>query len=258
MLASATVAQEPSDDELVEALQEAADAHESFEAARVLSTLRANLFGVEPARFGRFVVLERLGAGATAVVYAGYDPELDRRVAIKVLKHEGKNERLQREAKAMARLRHPHVVGVHQLGTEGDRVFVAMEHVDGSTLEAWLRAADRRWEEVVDVFLQAGEGLTAAHEAGLVHRDFKPDNVLVGRDGRVLVTDFGLVGAEAETTAATVRVDPVSSRARRRPRSTTSATFRGTPRVFAGGVMRPAATASASALTPSPRNGRSP
>ena len=159
------------------------------------------------ARFGRYVILERLGQGGMGVVYGAYDSDLDRKVAIKILRTRGRlaegvtegRARLLREAKAMAKLQHPHVVAVHDVGTLGGRVFVAMEYVDGTTLTRWLKRQPRAWEDIRDVFVQAGQGLAAAHAAGLVHRDFKPDNVLVGKDGRVRVTDFGLARA-SETT----------------------------------------------------------
>ncbi len=144
---------------------------------------------------GRYVILERLGAGGMGVVYAAYDPELDRRVAVKLL-HDAHTAtgraRLLREAQALARLQHPNVIAVHDVGTYGGRVFVAMEFVDGETLSAHIARAAPGWRQVVTLFLEAGRGLAAAHAAGLVHRDFKPDNVLVGRDGRVRVLDFGL------------------------------------------------------------------
>ena len=164
-------------------------------------------------RIGRFRVLDRIGRGGMGVVYAAYDPELDRKVAIKLLRadlHRGlakddAQARLMREAQAMARLSDPNVIVVHEVGMIGDRVFVAMEYVDGMPLGEWLRpepeagvtgsgSSDGRrgWPEVLDVFLKAGSGLAAAHRAGLVHRDFKPDNVLLGHDGRVRVVDFGL------------------------------------------------------------------
>ncbi|MCA9655870.1 MAG: serine/threonine protein kinase [Myxococcales bacterium] len=158
---------------------------------------------------GRYVVLDPLGAGAVGLVYAAYDPELDRRVAIKLLRaspglHPGsrRSQRLLREAQAMARLAHPNVVTVHDVGTHEDRVFLAMEHVQGQTLGRWL-GSSRPWDEVLEVFLAAGRGLAAAHAKGLVHRDFKPDNVMLGDDGRVLVMDFGLArvgeGSESES-----------------------------------------------------------
>ena len=149
---------------------------------------------------GRYVVLERIGEGGMGVVYGAYDPELDRKVAIKLLQaRDGGSESggaqawLLREAQALARLQHPNVVAVHDVGTlPGDRVFIAMELVEGKTLRKWLKGEQRSWREVVSVLVAAGQGLVAAHAAGLVHRDFKPDNVLVGNDGRVRVMDFGL------------------------------------------------------------------
>jgi tetratricopeptide (TPR) repeat protein/predicted Ser/Thr protein kinase len=154
---------------------------------------------------GRYVILERLGMGGMGEVFAAYDPHLDRKVALKLLRggalsaEEGR-ARLLREAQAMAKLQHPNVITVHDVGVLNDRVFIAMEFVDGETLSDWLRG-DRTWREVVDVFRQAGEGLAAAHRAGLVHRDFKPDNVLVGQDGRPRVLDFGLARQATATPA---------------------------------------------------------
>jgi tetratricopeptide (TPR) repeat protein/predicted Ser/Thr protein kinase len=156
---------------------------------------------------GRYVILARIGAGGMGVVYAAYDPELDRKVALKLLRTDrftrgmaGEADRLRllREAQALARLTHPNVVAVHDAGTFGDRVFVAMELVEGKTLRQWLEEAPRSWREVLDHLLPAGRGLAAAHAAGLVHRDFKPENVLIGRDGRVRVVDFGLAKALAD------------------------------------------------------------
>ncbi|WP_164017187.1 tetratricopeptide repeat protein [Pyxidicoccus trucidator] len=144
----------------------------------------------------RYVVLERIGRGAMGDVYAAYDPELDRQVALKLLRPEGRHleelrVRLLREAQALARLAHPNVVTVHDVGVAGDCLFLALELVEGTTLSEWLRQPRPR-DEVLRVFRDAGRGLAAAHAAGLVHRDFKPSNVLVGQDGRVRVTDFGL------------------------------------------------------------------
>ncbi len=153
---------------------------------------------------GRYVVLEFIGSGGMGMVYAAYDPELDRKVALKLLRPdragaEGEAAlRLQREAQAIARLSDPHVVAVYDAGTFGDQVFVAMEFVEGRTLRQWLADGKRGWPEVLEVFVAAGHGLAAAHAAGLVHRDFKPDNVLLGTDGRVKVADFGLARPAGE------------------------------------------------------------
>ncbi|MBI3185572.1 MAG: serine/threonine protein kinase [Myxococcales bacterium] len=155
---------------------------------------------VQGDQVGRYLILERLAAGGMGEVYAAYDPQLDRRVALKILRadvlaglgaKEGRT-RLLREAQAMARLAHPNVITVHDVGEIGDRIFIAMEFIDGCTLREWLHQQKRSWREVLQVFLEAGRGLAAAHHAGLMHRDFKPQNVLVGIDGRVCVLDFGL------------------------------------------------------------------
>ena len=146
------------------------------------------------ATVGRYMVLERIGSGGMGVVYAAYDPHLDRRIALKLLKPRtiAPGSGLLREARLMAAVQHPQVIGVYDVGVVGDQVFIAMEHVPGRTLKAWLREDARDWREILGVFMQAGEGLAAAHAAGVLHRDFKPDNVLVGSDGRVRVTDFGV------------------------------------------------------------------
>ena len=138
--------------------------------------------------------MEKLGTGGMGVVWAALDPDLDRKVAIKLVRSVGlpQAERfLLREARLMARLSHPAVVPVFDVGRTGDQPFIVMELVDGEPLSELLRTA-RPWREVVALFEQAGRGLAAAHTAGITHRDFKPANVLVGRDGRVRVTDFGL------------------------------------------------------------------
>ncbi|MCP3138258.1 serine/threonine-protein kinase [Pyxidicoccus xibeiensis] len=158
---------------------------------------------------GRYVVLEPVGSGGMGVVYAAYDPKLDRKVALKLVRTdvEGRGtgpawqQRLLEEAQALARISHPHVVSVHDTGGYQDQVFLAMELVEGGTLRDWLKAAPRAWRDTLQVLLQAGRGLAAAHASGLVHRDFKPDNVLMGTDGRVRVTDFGLALREAEPEA---------------------------------------------------------
>jgi tetratricopeptide (TPR) repeat protein len=147
-------------------------------------------------RLGRYVVLRRLGRGGLGVVYGAYDPELDRAVAVKLLRRGAalgpdKNERLRREARAMAKVTHPNVVAVHDVGVFEGCTFIAMEQVLGTNLRAWL-GEPRSVRAILLLFREAAAGLCAVHDAGLVHRDFKPDNVLVGDDGRVRVSDFGL------------------------------------------------------------------
>jgi tetratricopeptide (TPR) repeat protein len=188
----------------------------------------------------RFVVTELLGAGGMGVVLAAHDPDLDRKVALKLLRPDPgsrtptieQRARALREAQAMARLSHPNVITVHDVGAVSGSVYIAMELVDGATLRehlAGLPAGPRRWRAVLDVVIDAGRGLAAAHAAGLVHRDFKPDNVLVGRDGRVRVTDFGLVAPitpspsprARPTAAATPSPAPAPSRTVHAARGTT-------------------------------------
>ncbi len=213
---------------------------DELEAARLQDKLRGELFGVEtePTRLGRFVVVDRLGAGAMGVVYAAYDPQLDRRVAIKVLKasldDDGTtNAKLVREARALAKLDHPNVVTVHEVGTFEDRLFVAMEYVEGTTLTHWLTSS-RTTAEVLQAFGLAGLGLAAAHARGVVHRDFKPDNVLVGENDagrlRVRVADFGL----ARNAAVAERPDPATTLETDKPLlATKTGTVLGTPAYMA-------------------------
>jgi formylglycine-generating enzyme required for sulfatase activity/tRNA A-37 threonylcarbamoyl transferase component Bud32 len=162
------------------------------------------------ARIGRYVIIEKVGTGAMGVVYGAYDPELDRKIALKLIRpghgiKDTAQARLLREAKAIARLAHPNVVAVHDAGVLEDQVFLAMEFVSGGTIKSWLADKPRSWREVLDVFIAAGRGLVAAHAAGLVHRDFKPDNVLIDREERPRVVDFGIArqaGAADEESAA--------------------------------------------------------
>jgi tetratricopeptide (TPR) repeat protein len=161
------------------------------------------------ATFERYTVLEMLGRGGMGEVYAVYDSKLDRKAALKVLRYTNEDYelRLRREAQAMARLSHPNVVAVFDTGSVDGRVFVAMEFVQGQTLRAWQRAKVRPFAEILRMYVDAGRGLAAAHAAGLVHRDFKPDNVLVSEGGVVKVTDFGL----ARAVNASATNDPPST-----------------------------------------------
>ncbi len=154
---------------------------------------------------GRYEIQALIGAGASGVVYRAFDPKLQRTVAIKVLRPEQHDApelsaRMLREAQAMARLSAPTVVAVFDAGIEDGAVYLVMEYVHGSTLAAWLGAEERSVADILTVFAEAGRGLSAAHEKGLVHRDFKPENVLVAQDGGARVTDFGLA-REAESQA---------------------------------------------------------
>ncbi len=172
----------------------------------------------QPLRVGRFTVIEEIGRGGMGIVYAAYDPDLDRKVAVKVLQAESESSdeasegkaRLLREAQAMARLSHPNVATVHEVGMMGDQVFLAMEFIEGRTLKAWMAevglTAD--WRATVSMFHQAGLGLSAAHRAGLIHRDFKPDNVLIDADDRAKVLDFGLARTQRAPTRDDTSAEP--------------------------------------------------
>ncbi len=156
---------------------------------------------------GRYVVLETLGSGGMGIVLAAYDSTLDRRVALKLLRQRGSHDsqsraRLLREAQSLAKLSHPAVVSVYDVGELRDRVFIAMEFVDGPDLRRWLREEPRSVAAILRVFRESALGVQAAHDAEIVHRDFKPDNVLIGSDGHARVTDFGLA-LDAKTLVPT-------------------------------------------------------
>lgn len=156
-----------------------------------------------PAQIGRYEVVRKIGSGGVGVVYQAHDPSLSRDVAVKLLRADRfpkKNvqrahERLRSEARTMAKLAHPNVVTVFDVGSHEDGVYIAMELIDGPSIREWSRSTARHWREVLGTYFRAGLGLAAAHSAGIVHRDFKPANVLVGSDGRARVTDFGLASA---------------------------------------------------------------
>ncbi len=201
---------------------------------------------------GRYRIERTLGEGGMGVVHAAFDPDLERRVALKVLRTAEGDEarhRLLREARARARLTHPNVVTVHEVGSAHGRDYVAMELVDGETLDEWLRVQPRSAREIVAAFVAAGRGLAAAHAAGLVHRDFKPRNVLRRRDGRICVTDFGLArGVDATGLETSMRLK--SSAPGSTPSSLSGITVTGSvlgtpaymaPEQWSGGTVGPAA-----------------
>jgi len=176
---------------------------------------------------GRYVVEREHARGGMGVVAIAYDPELGRNVALKVLRpHMAAHlpELLRDEARAMAKLSHPNVVSVYDVGEDGGRIFIAMELVEGLTLREWLGQEPRDWRAIVRALVRAGRGLAAAHRANLVHRDFKPDNVLCGPDDRMRVTDFGLARAGAVTDDA--------------PRTAVGTSIVGTPVYMAPEVWR--------------------
>lgn len=198
-----------------------------LEEARVLAQVQQGLFPeTRPLEFGRFVILEALGAGGGGAVYAAYDPKLERKVALKLLWAEAgggdiARARLLREAQALARVSHPNVLAVHDVGALGgefplpdalvdprlprrDVVYMVTEYVTGPTLSQWLDGPPRAWRQIVRVLMAAGRGLAAAHRQGLVHRDFKPSNVLIGDDGRVIVLDFGLARSYSSSSEEVV------------------------------------------------------
>ena len=183
-----------------------------------------------------YEIVGPLGAGAMGVVYQALDRALDRRVALKLHVHRDGADprRVWREARAMARLADPHVVTIHEVGIHDERLFIAMELVAGSDARRWLRSAPRTTAEILAVYRQAGLGLAAAHAVGIVHRDFKPDNVLVGNDGRVRVADFGL--ARSVDRGAT-QDDDTTVAADATARHTVSGFVAGTPAYMAPEIV---------------------
>ncbi|MEX1363368.1 MAG: protein kinase [Nannocystaceae bacterium] len=181
------------------------------EAARV--TLKRRMFDADTdaPTIGRYAVLRVIGEGGMGTVYAAYDEQLERKVAVKLVKGESnrtRRRRMIREAQAMARLSHPNVVPVFEVGEHQGRLFIAMEYVKGQTLRQWREEEERTIPEIVAKYVEAGRGLAAAHAEGMVHRDFKPHNAMVGTDGRVRVLDFGLAGKDG-TKAPTGSFDSI-------------------------------------------------
>jgi len=167
---------------------------------------------------GRYRLMRELGRGGMGVVFLAHDAELNRDVAIKVVRRRGAldsnlDARLRRESRLLARIRHPSVIAIYDVGVSGDNVFVAMELVRGTTLSSWLQAAPRSWREIVEVVRRAADGLSAAHEAGVLHRDVKPDNILIetrdGRVTRVIVSDFGVARPLDQDTPGDVPADEI-------------------------------------------------
>src|SRR5690606_15144619 len=169
------------------------------------------LFGIgTPQQLGRYRIDRRLGAGGMGVVYAAFDAELSRNVAIKLVRtaqtSAREQDRLREEARALAQLSHPNVVQIYEVGVHEQQLYLVMEYVEGTTLEHWARGRSSR--EILRCCVQAGHGLAAAHAAGLLHRDVKPNNILVGADGRVRVIDFGLASAAVSLETTPEDADP--------------------------------------------------
>ncbi|MCR9160145.1 MAG: protein kinase domain-containing protein [Nannocystaceae bacterium] len=184
---------------------------DDVEARRAKAAIENRLFSgpAKRVKVGRYRVDHKIGAGGMGVVYRAHDPELARDVALKLMNTTSFSDedeanrargRLVREARAMAKLAHPNVIHVYDVGAVDDGVFIAMELVDGDPLSKWVERETPSWRDTLRCYLDAGEGLAAAHEAGIVHRDFKPENVLLGSDGRVRVGDFGLAGGPGSET----------------------------------------------------------
>ncbi|MEM6989205.1 MAG: serine/threonine-protein kinase [Myxococcota bacterium] len=212
--------------------------------------------GTPPLQIGRFTVVARVGSGGMGAVYEAHDPQLDRNVALKVLHaprrdsshHTQARARLLREAQAIAKVQHPNVVHVYEVGVvnleDDERIFLAMELVAGGDMRAWMKRLHetedwkrgRAWRDVVQVIIQAARGLAAAHAVGLMHRDFKPDNILVGEDGLVRVVDFGLARRVREQEVVTERavdIDAFTKSGRLDERLTVTGAVLGTPAYMA-------------------------
>ena len=216
------------------------------------AALRRALAGeaIQGLRVGRYLLLERLGQGAMGFVYTAHDPELARTVALKLIRPEldggrtrsAARARLIREAQAAARIEHPNLVTIYEVGEANDVAYIAMEYVRGQTVRAWIDERPRSWREVLRVFLQAGEGLAAAHRGRVLHRDFKPDNILLDDEGRARVVDFGLaVGVHEQDGERDEQVeaelarsgDPTGSHSHLDMRMTATGSVLGTPAYMA-------------------------
>ncbi|MEM7152067.1 MAG: serine/threonine-protein kinase [Myxococcota bacterium] len=228
-------------DRLDDILRDAAEGTDDPMDARILAAVEHRLFAtkLEPtARLGRYHIIDRIGAGGMGVVYRARDPELSRDVALKLLLRSNSHSdtaraRLRQEAQALAEVSHPNVVQVYDVGEDDASLFISMELIKGIDLRQWLEAGAKPWAEVVAMFLATGRGLQAAHERGLVHRDFKPANVLLGEDGRPRVVDFGLAYVTENTGTQPVDTDPTSSGPRSGGGLTETGVALGTPAYMA-------------------------
>ena len=197
--------------------------------------------GGVPRRIGRYLVIRQIGKGGMGMVYAGYDEELDRKVAIKLLHpaQQGDSQsraRIIREAQSLARVSAPNVVHVYEVGEFSGQLYIIMEFVNGTTLTKWQTEQRRSTREILRMYCAAGQGLLDAHDAGLIHRDFKPDNVLLGNDGRPRVADFGLArmqnpagGLGSDLTAKYKSMNPLASSNPELNSLTQTGTLMGTP-----------------------------
>jgi len=182
----------------------------NIDSSAIVSISLAPSVTVQTTRIGRFALLRQLGQGGMGSVFAAYDEQLDRRVAIKLLHRThasnlSQRQQTLREARAAARISHPNVISVYEVGETEESVYIAMEYVEGESLQTWQTRGSRAWQEILELYLQASSGLAAAHQAGVVHRDFKPDNVLIGKDARPRVVDFGLARIDGITAEPDIR-----------------------------------------------------